>query len=131
MAATFEWHVEFLQTDPTDDNFIKFITCGIYGTENGVTKKTLWKVPFEGKKSDIPVNEWTNYADLMEGPGEAIMISWCKDKLGDKRVAELEDVVQGYINIHVDPNLTPPKHFEVPAKFSPKPAVTPNSMNKS
>ena len=131
MAATFEWHVEFLQTDPTDDNFIKFITCGIYGTENGVTKKTLWKVPFGGKKSDIPVNEWTNYADLMEGPGEAIMISWCKDKLGDKRVAELEDVVQGYINIHVDPNLTPPKHFEVPAKFSPKPAVTPNSMNKS
>ena len=131
MAATFEWHVEFLQTDPTDDNYIKFITCGIYGIENGVTKKTLWKVPFEGKKSDIPVNEWTNYADLMEGSGEATLIGWCKTKLGNKRVAELEDVVQGYINIHVDPNLTPPKHFEVPAKFSSKPVVTPDSTNKS
>ena len=131
MATTFEWHVEFLQTDPSDDNFIKFITCGIYGTENGVTKKTMWKVPFGGQKSDIPVNEWTSYADLMEGPGEAIMISWCKNKLGDKRVAELENVVQGYINIHVDPNLTPPKHFEAPAKFSSKPSVTPNSTNKS
>ena len=43
MAATFEWHVEFLQTDPNDDNFIKFITCGIYGTENGVTKKQRGK----------------------------------------------------------------------------------------
>ena len=131
MAATFEWHVEFLQTDPTDDNYIKFITCGIYGTENDVTKKTLWKVRFEGKKSDIPVEDWKSYADLMEGSGEATLISWCKTKLGDKRVAELEDIVQGYINIHVDPNLTPPKHLEVPANFSPKPAVTPNSNNQS
>jgi len=131
MAATFEWHVEYLQTDPTDDNYIKTIAVGIYGTEDGVTKKTMWKVPFGGKKSDMPVEDWTSYADLMEGSGEATLISWCKTKLGDKRVAELEDVVQGYINIHVDPNLTPPKHFEVPAKFSSKPVVTPNSMNKS
>jgi len=131
MAATFEWHVEYLQTDPTDDNYIKTIAVGIYGTEDGVTKKTMWKVPFEGKKSDMPVEDWTSYADLMEGSGEETLISWCKTKLGDKRVAELEDVVQGYINIHVDPNLTPPKHFEVPAKFSSKPVVTPNSMNKS
>ena len=131
MAATFEWHVEFLQTDPTDDNYIKFITCGIYGTEDGVTKKTLWKVPFGGKKSDMPVEDWTSYADLMDGPGEEILISWCKTKLGDKRVLELEDSVQGYINIHVDPNLIPPKHLEVPANFSPKPAVTPNSNNQS
>ena len=121
MAATFEWHVEFLRTDPNDDNFIKFITCGIYGTENGVTKKTLWKVPFSGKKSDIPVDDWKNYADLMEGSGEAILISWCKTKLGDKRVAELEDVVQGYINIH---NATPIYHNEVPSKFSTLPKVT-------
>ena len=64
MAATFEWHVEFLRTDPNDDNFIKFITCGIYGTENGVTKKTMWKVPFSGKKSDIPVEDWKNYSEI-------------------------------------------------------------------
>ena len=69
MTTTFEWHVEFLQTDPSDDNFIKFITCGIYGTENNVTKKLLWKVPFSGQKSDIPVDDWKSYADLMEGPG--------------------------------------------------------------
>lgn len=131
MTATFEWHVEFLQTDPTDDNYIKFITCGIYGTENGVTKKALWKIPFEGKKSDIPVDDWKSYADLMEGPGEATLIAWCKTALGDKRVAELEDAVQGYINIHVDPNLTPPKHLEIPAKFSSKPVVTPDSTNQS
>ena len=131
MAATFEWHVEYLQTNPTDDNYIKTIAVGIYGTEDGVTKKTMWKVPFEGKKSDIPVEDWKSYSDLMEGPGEATLISWCKTKLGDNRVAELEDIVQGYINIHVDPNLIPPKHLEVPANFSPKPVVTPNSMNKS
>ncbi len=131
MATTFEWHVEFLQTDPTDDNYIKFITCGIYGTENGVTKKTLWKVPFGGKKSDMPVEDWTSYDDLMDGPGEEILISWCKTKLGNKRVAELEDAVQGYINIHNDTNLTPPKHLEVPANFSAKPVVTPDSTNKS
>lgn len=131
MAATFEWHVEFLQTDPTDDNYIKNITVGIYGTEDDITKKTMWKVPFEGKKSDMPVEDWTSYADLMEGPGEATLIAWCKTALGDARVAELEDVVQGNINIHVDPNLTPPEHLEVPAKFSSKPSVTPNSTNKS
>ena len=130
MATTFEWHVEFLQTDPSDDNFIKFITCGIYGTENGVTKKTMWKVPFSGQKSDIPVDDWKSYADLMEGPGEEIMIGWCKASLGEKRVAELEDKVQGYINMHVDPKLNPPKHFEVPAKFSSKPVVTPDSNNQ-
>ena len=131
MAATFEWHVEYLQTNPTDDNYIKTIAVGIYGTEDGVTKKTLWKVPFGGKKSDMPVEDWTSYADLMDGPGEEILISWCKTKLGDKRVAELEDAVQGYINMHIDPNLTPPKHLEVPANFSAKPVVTPNSTNNS
>ena len=125
MAATFEWHVQFLQSDPNDDNYIKFITCGIYGTENGVTKKTLWKVPFEGKKSDIPVEDWKSYSDLMEGSGEAILISWCKNALGAKRVAELEDVVQGYINIATDPALTRPTyHNEAPANFSPLPKVT-------
>jgi hypothetical protein len=131
MAATFEWHVEFLQTDPTDDNYIKHITVGIYGTEGDITKKTMWKVPFGGKKSDMPVEDWTSYEDLMEGSGEATLIALCKTALGTKRVAELEDAVQGYINIHVDPNLTPPKHFEVPAKFSSKPVVTPNSTNQS
>ena len=131
MAATFEWHVEYLQTDPTDDNYIKTIAVGIYGTEDGVTKKTMWKVPFEGKKSDMPVEDWTSYADLMEGSGETTLISWCKTKLGNKRIAELEDVVQGYINIHVDPNLTPPKHFEIPANFSTKPSVTPISNKQS
>ena len=121
MAATFEWHVEFLQTDPNDDNFIKFITCGIYGTENGVTKKILWKVPFDGKKSDIPVDDWKNYADLMEGSGEAILISWCKNAIGPEQVAALEDKVQGYINIH---NSTPVYHNEAPSKFSALPKVT-------
>tara|TARA_A100001391_G_scaffold191180_2_gene164348 strand:- start:372 stop:746 length:375 start_codon:yes stop_codon:yes gene_type:complete len=124
MAATFEWHVQFLQSDPNDDNYIKFITCGIYGTENGVTKKTLWKVPFEGKKSDIPVEDWKNYSDLMEGSGEAILISWCKNALGAKRVAELEDVVQGYINIATDPTLSPTYHNEAPANFSALPKIT-------
>jgi len=121
MAATFEWHVEFLQTDPNDDNYIKFITCGIYGTENGVTKKTLWKVPFGGKKSDIPVDDWKNYADLMEGSGEAILISWCKNAIGSGQVAILEDKVQGYINIH---NAQPVYHSEAPSKFSSLPTVT-------
>ena len=89
MAATFEWHVEFLRTDPNDDNFIKFITCGIYGTENGVTKKTLWRVPFNGKKSDIPVEDWKNYSDLMEGSGESTLISWCKNAIGSEQVAAI------------------------------------------
>tara|TARA_B100000945_G_C20312452_1_gene563536 strand:+ start:639 stop:1016 length:378 start_codon:yes stop_codon:yes gene_type:complete len=125
MAATFEWHVQFLQSDPNDDNYIKYITCGIYGTENGVTKKTLWKVPFQGKKSDIPVDDWKSYSDLMEGSGEAILISWCKNALGEERVAQLEDVVQGYINIATDPALTRPTyHNEAPSKFSALPEVT-------
>ena len=131
MAATFEWHVEFLRTDPNDDNYIKTITVGVYGTENGVTKKTLWKAPFGGKKSDIPVEDWKSYSELMESSGEATLISWCKNAIGAKRVAELEDVVQGYINIHVDPNLTPPRHFEAPSNFSALPTVTPTNMNQS
>ena len=131
MAATFEWHVEFLRTDPNDDNYIKTITVGVYGTENGVTKKTLWKAPFGGKKSDIPVEDWKSYSELMESSGEATLISWCKNAIGAKRVAELEDVVQGYINIHVDPNLTPPRHLEAPANFSPKPTVTPSTNHQS
>ena len=121
MAATFEWHVEFLQTDPNDDNFIKFISCGIYGTENGVTKKTMWKVPFSGKKSDIPVEDWKNYSDLMEGSGEEILISWCKNAIGSEQVATLEDRVQGYINVHTT---QPVYHNEAPSKFSTLPKVT-------
>ena len=131
MAATFKWQIEMIQTDPTDDNFIKSILCGIYGTEGSVTKKNMWKVPFGGKKSDIPVDDWKSYADLMEGSGEATLIAWCKTKLGDARVAELEDTVQGYINIHNDPALNPPKHFEAPANFSTPPAVTPINTNVS
>ena len=121
MATTFEWHVEFLRSDPNDDNYIKFITCGIYGTEDGVTKKTLWRVPFNGKKSDIPVEDWKNYSDLMEGSGEAILISWCKNAIGATKVAQLEDVVQGYINIE---KTLPTYHNESPANFSPLPKVT-------
>tara|TARA_R100001443_G_scaffold116576_1_gene137400 strand:- start:63 stop:458 length:396 start_codon:yes stop_codon:yes gene_type:complete len=131
MAATFKWQIEMIQTDPTDDNFIKFILCGIYGTEGSVTKKTTWKVSFGGKKSDMPMDDWKSYAELMEGSGEAILIAWCKTQLGDARVAELEDVVQGYINIHNDPNLNTPKHFEAPANFSAPPQVTPINTNVS
>ena len=131
MAVTYKWQIEMIQTDPSDDNFIRSILCGIYGTEGSVTKKTMWKVPFGGKKSDIPVNDWKSYADLMESDGEAVLIAWCKDKLGAERVAKLEDVVQGYINIHNDPALNPPKHFEAPAKFSNPPTVTPINNNVS
>ena len=131
MAATFEWHVEMLRTDPTDDNYIKTITVGVYGTENGITKKSLWQVPFEGKKSDIPVSDWKSYADLMESEGEATLIEWCKNVIGSENVARLEDAVQGYINIHVDPSLTPPRHLEAPANFSPKPTVTPSTNHQS
>ena len=130
MAATFEWHVEFLRTDPTDDNYIKTIMVGVYGTENGITKKSLWQVPFEGKKTDIPVNDWKSYDDLMESEGEATLIEWCKNAMGSENVAKLEDAVQGYINIHVDPSLTPPRHIEAPSKFSAKPTVTPTNMNQ-
>ena len=129
MATTFKWTIEMIQTDPSDDNFIKSILVGIYGTEGSVTKKNTWKVPFGGKKSDIPVSDWKNYADLMESDGEAILVGWCKDKIGAQKVADLEDIVQGYINIHNDPLLNPPKHFEAPAKFSAPPQVTPNNPN--
>ena len=131
MAATFEWHVEMLRTDPTDDSFIKNIMVGIYGTENGVTKKTLWKVPFDGRKSDIPVNDWKSYSDLMQSDGEAILISWCKNKIGETQCAKLEDIVQGNINIHNDLALNPPRHLEAPANFSPKPTVTPSTNHQS
>ena len=131
MAATFKWTIEMIQTDPSDDNFIKSILVGIYGTEGSVTKKNLWRVPFGGKKSDIPGSDWKTYEDLMKSDGEAVLIAWCKDKLGTKRVAELEDVVQGYINIHNDPALNPPKHFEAPANFSTPPTVTPINTNVS
>ncbi len=124
MAVTYKWQIEMIQTDPSDDNFIKFILVGIYGTEGSVTKKTMWKVPFGGKKSDIPVDNWKSYADLMKSDGEATLVAWCKDKLGSKQVAALEDVVQGYINIQTDPALSPPVHREVPANFSAPPKVT-------
>ena len=51
----------------------------------------------------------------MEGSGEAILISWCKNAIGSEQVAALEDKVQGYINIH---NSQPVYHNEAPSKFS-------------
>ncbi len=96
-----------------------------------LTSENISKGLVREKIRNMPVEDWTSYDDLMDGPGEEILISWCKTKLGNKRVAELEDAVQGYINIHNDTNLTPPKHLEVPANFSAKPVVTPDSTNKS
>ena len=57
----------------------------------------------------------------MEGSGESTLISWCKNAIGSEQVAALEDVVQGYINIH---NSQPEYHNEAPANFSPLPKVT-------
>ena len=54
---------------------------------------------------------------LMEGPGEEIMIEWCKFTISENN-AELEDIVQGYINMHVDPKLNPPDYTVFRMKFS-------------
>ena len=61
-----------------------------------------------------------NEAGKKIGPSNIIVYDANK-----KRVAELEDVVQGYINIATDPALTRPTyHNEAPANFSPLPKVT-------
>ena len=50
-------------------------------------------------KSDIG-SDFKSYADLTKAEGEATLIQWAKDKLGSDRVAQLEDVALGNVNIH-------------------------------
>ena len=131
MSVSYTRRIGEIESNASDDNFIRGVECHIYATKDGVTKKTQWIVPFDNlSKSDIGSN-FKSYVDLTKSEGEATLIQWAKDKLGSDRVAQLEDVALGNINIHNDLALNPPRHLEAPANFSPKPTVTPSTNHQS
>ena len=100
MSVSYTWRIGDIESNVSDDNFIRSVECHIYATKDGVTKKTTWEVPFDNlSKSDIGSN-FKSYVDLTKSEGEATLIQWAKDKLGSDRVAQLEDVALGNINIH-------------------------------
>ena len=100
MSVTYTWRIGDIESNESDDNFIRLVECHIYATKDGVTKKTTWEVPFDNlSKSDIG-SDFKSYADLTKAEGEATLIQWAKDKLGSDRVAQLEDVALGNVNIH-------------------------------
>ncbi len=100
MSVSYTWRIGEIESNPDDSNYIRSVECHIYATKDGVTKKTQWIVPFDNlTKADI-ISNFKSYEDLTKAEGEATLIQWAKDKLGSDRVAQLEDVALGNVNIH-------------------------------
>ena len=53
MAATFQYKVFSLKTDPNDDNYITEATLEIFGTEGSVVKACTCHCVFPGNKSVV------------------------------------------------------------------------------
>ena len=121
MSVTYTWRIGKIESNVADDNFIRVVECHIYATKDGVTKKTTWEVPFDNLSKSELGSDFKSYEDLTKAEGEAILIQWAKDKLGSDRVAQLEDVALGNINIH---NATMNLKKESSSNFPDLPDVT-------
>ena len=97
MAATFQYKVSSLKTDPNDDGYITEATIQIFGTEGSITKSAYCHCVFPGNKAGV----WSDFKsldDLKKAEGEATIVGWAKAVWTDYKVKNLEASVQNQID---------------------------------
>tara|TARA_B100000965_G_scaffold190307_1_gene158868 strand:+ start:3523 stop:3930 length:408 start_codon:yes stop_codon:yes gene_type:complete len=99
MAATFQYKVFSLKTDPNDDNYITEATLEIFGTEGSVVKASTCHCVFPGSKLAVG-SDFKSLDDLKKAEGEATIVSWVKAGWGDDKCKKLEGFIQQQIDIH-------------------------------
>ena len=99
MAATFQYKVRSLKTDPNDDNYIAEATVEIFGTEGSVVKSSTCHCVFPGNKSAVG-SDFKSLDDLKKSEGEATIVNWVKAGWGDTKCKKLEGFVQVAIDKH-------------------------------
>ena len=97
MAATFQYKVRSLKTDPNDDNYITEATVEIFGTEGSVTKSSSAHCVFPGNKAAVG-SGFKSLDDLKKAEGEATIVEWAKAGWTDYKVKKLEGLVQKLID---------------------------------
>ena len=93
MAATFQYKVRSVKTDPNDDGYISEAMVEIFGTEGSVTKATTCHCVFPGNKTAVG-SGFKSLDDLKKAEGEAIIVEWAKAGWTDYKVKKLEATVQ-------------------------------------
>ncbi len=124
MAASFQYKVKSLKTDPNDDNYIFEAMVEIFGTEGSVTKSTSCHCVFPGRKADV--TDFKSLDDLKKAEGEAIIVDWVKAAWTDYKVKKLEGFVQADIDRHNEK----PSETELESKdtsYSASPTLTPGA----
>ena len=99
MAATFQYKVRSLKTDPNDDNYITEAMVEIFGIEDGVVKASTCHCVFPGNKSVVG-SGFKSLDDLKKAEGEAIIVGWVKAGWGDAKCKKLEGFIQASIDKH-------------------------------
>ena len=97
MAATFQYKVSSLKTDPNDDGYITEATIQIFGTEGSITRSTYCHCVFPGNKTAVG-SGFKSLDDLKKAEGEAIIVEWVKAGWTDYKVKKLEAAVQKAID---------------------------------
>ena len=101
MAATFQYKVRNVKTDPNDDGYISEAMVEIFGTEGSVTKATTCHCVFPGNKAAVG-SGFKSLDDLKKAEGEATIVEWVKAGWGDAKCKKLEGFVQAAIDKHND-----------------------------
>ena len=97
MAATFQYKVQSLKTDPNDDGYITEATVQIFGTEGDVVKASSCHCVFPGNKTAVG-SGFKSLDDLKKAEGEATIVEWVKAGWGDAKCKKLEGLVQKMID---------------------------------
>ena len=97
MAATFQYKVRNVKTDPNDDGYISEAMVEIFGTEGSVTKATTCHCVFPGNKAAVG-SGFKSLDDLKKAEGEATIVEWVKAGWGDAKCKKLEGFVQAAID---------------------------------
>ena len=124
MAATFQYKVSSLKTDPNDDGYITEATVQIFGTEGSVVKASSCHCVFPGNKAGVG-SDFKSLDDLKKAEGEATIVEWAKAGWTDYKVKKLEATVQK----HIDDQNSKASEVIVNAKdtsYAASPEVTPD-----
>ena len=124
MAATFQYKVSSLKTDPNDDGYITEATVQIFGTEGSVTKSTSCHCVFPGNKAGVG-SDFKSLDDLKKAEGEATIVEWAKAGWTDYKVKKLEGFVQAAIDKHNE-KATETEVESKDTSYAASPEVTPD-----
>ena len=125
MAATFQYKVRSVKTDPNDDGYISEAMVEIFGTEGSVTKATTCHCVFPGNKTAVG-SSFKSLDDLKKAEGEATIVEWVKAGWTDYKVKKLEGFVQAAIDKHNE-KATETEVESKDTSYSAAPTVTPDT----